>query len=1028
MISYSHREMHPLRNLVAALLRVAKRLARAVLLAQVVVNPARHLTPVVLLTPAVLLAALDVTAAGFAPEPQSPLSAEQALEYFRLAPGLRIEIAACEPEVVDPVAVRFDEDGRMWVVEMGDYPSGPPSGQPPLSRIRVLEDRDADGRYESSTVFADKLLFATGLQPWRGGAIVTLAGRVLYLRDTNGDGRADVEETWFTGFAEENPQLRANHPYLAADQRVYIANGLRGGVVKNVRDPATPPLSISGLDFRFDPLSGAADAVSGAGQFGLTFDDWGNRFVCSNRNPLQQVVIENRYLQRSPQAAIAATLHDVATPGEASRIHPISRAWTTSNLHAGQFTAACGVLIFRSDGLTPDYQGQAFVCDPTGNLVHCERFEGNGTVFASRPLADGVEFLASPDEWFRPVGLQHGPDGALYVVDMYRAVIEHPEWVPVELQRRPDERHGDDRGRIYRIVAADRSYTPPPRLSTAGSSALVGRLSADDAWIRESAARLLVERQDASVHAVLAALVLADESPRASVHALWMLSRGNALDDEVLRRGLLSRHAGVRRQAAVVWEQDRRESLREVVRGLADHTDPQLRLQSLLSLAPIERMEADLVARVALADPGPWSERASLIAAGSHAAAVLQAVASRPNASSGKDSKAELSADAVARRRSLVGGLAAIAARDEQQAIEALSALVEIEPASDSAPTVIAMAGVARLAEELVKRRSSLGQLQRTLGPDRGARLTRLVDYARQAIRQEDAEEDLRIVALDLLSFDEAAADGIRTLALRAPATSVRLAAIRALERQPALDAWRELVAGLSRESPIVRRAILSGLFSQRPRTELLLEQLAAGRIRPGELDRAATDQLLNHPHEVIRTRSRQLIDAGVPADRQKVLGEYQTALELAPDSLRGREVFARHCATCHRVGGIGVDVAPDISDSRTKTPQQLLTDILQPNRAIDNNYVSYTIVDSEGRVTTGVLTAETATSVTLKQPEGKLVTLLRSQIEELRSNGVSLMPEGLEKNIPLQDMADVISFVKNWRYLDGRTPAQAAR
>src|SRR5688572_25198296 len=165
-------------------------------------------------------------------EVSKPLSTTEALAAFQLAePELKIELAAAEPEVIDPVAIRFDEKGRMWVAEMGDYPLGPPAGEPPLSRIKVLEDKDADGRFETATVFADKLSFVTGLQPWRGGVIVTLAGRIAWMKDTNDDGKMDVDETWYTGFAEQNSQLRANHPRLALDNHVYVANGLKGGMV-----------------------------------------------------------------------------------------------------------------------------------------------------------------------------------------------------------------------------------------------------------------------------------------------------------------------------------------------------------------------------------------------------------------------------------------------------------------------------------------------------------------------------------------------------------------------------------------------------------------------------------------------------------------------------------------------------------------------------------------------------------------------------------------------------------------------------
>ena len=282
------------------------------------------------------------------PATSRPLSPAEALAKFQLAePELKIELAAAEPEVIDPVAIRFDERGRMWVVEMRDYPLGPPAGEAPLSRIKILEDRDLDGKFETATIFADKLSFVTGLQPWKGGVIVTLAGRIAWMKDTSGDDKVDVDETWYTGFAEQNSQLRANHPRLALDNHVYVANGLRGGVVVNKRLPDEKPINLQGRDFRFDPLTGKAESVSGNGQFGLCFDDWGNRFTCTNRNPVIHVVLEDRYLKLAPKIPIPAVVQDVAAAAEKSKVYPISRAWTTSNLHTGTFTAACGVHVYR---------------------------------------------------------------------------------------------------------------------------------------------------------------------------------------------------------------------------------------------------------------------------------------------------------------------------------------------------------------------------------------------------------------------------------------------------------------------------------------------------------------------------------------------------------------------------------------------------------------------------------------------------------------------------------------------------------
>lgn len=336
---------------------------------------------------------------------KSPLSIEDSLKSFVLAsPDLKLEIVASEPEVVDPVAIAFGADSSMWVVEMRDYPYGPKPGtdEKPKSRIKRLFDHNHDGRYETATVYADELLFVTGILPWEDGVIVTMAGEIAFLADRDDDGKAEIKETWFEGFAQENSQLRANHPTLGPDGLIYVANGLRGGRIvasKPEWKGKQDPLPLMGFDFRFNPLTGEFGPISGNGQFGLCFDDAGNRFICSNRNPVQHVVLEDQYTKRNPFFAIKSTIQDVAASAENSKLFPISTTWTTSTLHANQFTAACGVTIYRGDGLPPENKGNAFICEPTANLVHRETLVANGATFLSHPSDGQHEFLASTDTW-----------------------------------------------------------------------------------------------------------------------------------------------------------------------------------------------------------------------------------------------------------------------------------------------------------------------------------------------------------------------------------------------------------------------------------------------------------------------------------------------------------------------------------------------------------------------------------------------------------------------------------------------------
>lgn len=957
-----------------------------------------------------------------AEEVASPLAPPDALKAMQLAdPELAVELVASEPEVIDPIAIRFDERGRMWVVEMRDYPLGNPQpGGPPLSRIRILNDRDGDGQYETATTFADGLLFATGVQPWQGGAFVTLSGALVYMKDTDGDGRADLKETWFEGFAEQNSQLRANHPRLAWDQWIYVANGLRGGVVVNRRQEQ-PPINLSGMDFRFDPRTGRAEAVSGNGQYGLYFDDAGRRFNCSNRNPVRQVVLEDRYLRANPGVIVPATVHDVAAFGDQSRIFPISRAWTTSNLHAGQFTAACGVFVYRGHLLPQAYRGNLFTCDPTGSLVHREVVASTGPALRSQPAYADRDFLRSRDEWFRPVNLELGPDGGLYVVDMYRCVIEHPEFVPEELKRRPDQRWGDERGRIWRIVPRQaRAAAPPGGRQTwpadCSPAELVALLEHANAWQRETAQRLLLERSAALPVEALQALARSGRSPWARVQALALMA---AHDPSAARPHLLQslddEHPDVRRLALVLLESVD-GPWPEAVLARLDDPDPTVRFQARLTVSllmpPATRASLVHPQRLAsvLADAGDaWQRHAVRLCLGSsHCGAMARLLAD------------EL-ADPRAKLRPGEGVAALLAELCEQAgaaeaAVERAAALAAL-PLLERQPE-LAVAALAAGARGLSRRRVGLGKVA---SADELALLRQ-----RLAALAADAHQNLAVrrSAVELLGFVPSAEDLLWPLCERKVDPALRVAAIGALARQGAAPArWDELVARFDQETPAVRRAILEALLQTRERTQQLLDAIAAGHIRPGEIEPALARRLTEHRDAAIRREAAELLASLTPADRAVVLADYQVVLTMEGDARRGRAVFEKHCATCHRIGDLGVNVAPDISDSRTKQPQQLLTDILQPNRAIDNNYLSYTVQQADGTVLTGILAAETATSITLRQQGGKEVVIPRSEIEELKSSGLSLMPEGLERSIDKQQMADLIAFIKHWRYLDGRTP-----
>src|SRR4051812_11556274 len=387
------------------------------------------------------------------------LSPIDALAAFQHAPDVRVELVAAEPLVMSPCAMAFDEQGRLFVAENRGYPR---TANPPQGNIVLLEDTDDDGRMDKRTVFADGLTFPNGVMPWRGGVIVTCAPDVLYLKDSNGDGKADERTVLLTGFATTgSTQLRVNAPTLGPDGWIYLAAGLSGGEITCPSHPERAALKMT-ADVRFHPDTLEVENVDGRSQYGMSFDDDGRRFICMNRIPVQHVVLPSKMLARNPHLAFSETVQDCSERtvktglrggGDGVRLYPISHNITTADSHAGSFSAACGIHIWRGGALPEQYRGCAFTCDPTGNLVHVDKLEPRGATFAAVPLLEGREFLASSDDWYRPVFLADGPDGALYICDMYRKTIEHPDYLPEEVRKRTDFESGKEMGRIWKVVS-----------------------------------------------------------------------------------------------------------------------------------------------------------------------------------------------------------------------------------------------------------------------------------------------------------------------------------------------------------------------------------------------------------------------------------------------------------------------------------------------------------------------------------------------------------------------------------------------
>lgn len=484
------------------------------------------------------------------PQPKSPAAA---LKSMRPRPGFTIELMAAEPMVMDPVAFEWGPDYKLWVVEMADYPLGIDGQGKPGGRVRYLEDTDDDGQYDKSTLFLEDLPFPTGVLPWKNGVIVSTAPDIFYAEDTDGDGKADRREVLFTGFAEGNQQHRVNGLVRGLDRWIYCANGDSGGTVKSMKTGKT--LDIRGRDLRIDPETGEMEAVAGQAQFGRNRDDLGNWFGCNNSRPIWHYVLDEQYQKRNPHYVPPDGRVDISIAPGAAPVFPTSRTLPRFNdVHAAnRFTSACSAMIYRDDLFGPELKGNMFVSEPVHNLVHREIVTPNGVTFRSRRAEDEQdrEFLTSTDNWFRPTMIKTGPDGALWIADMYRQTIEHPQWIPKEWQKRLDLRAGHDKGRIYRVYPVGaklrllQSRHRPDNVDYM-------RLRSSNGWERETAAALIRTRKT-DPHARAVSLVGAtDASPESRIQALWLADSVGDLSSGRVLEFLRDQHPAARRNGVQV--------------------------------------------------------------------------------------------------------------------------------------------------------------------------------------------------------------------------------------------------------------------------------------------------------------------------------------------------------------------------------------------------------------------------------------------------------------------------------------------
>lgn len=950
------------------------------------------------------------------PGPKSP---EASLEAIRLRPGMKVELVVSEPLIADPVAFDWGPDGALWVAEMGDYPNGATwnkAGDPigePGGRVRRLIDEDGDGRYDRATVFLDKLPFPNGVKAWRNGVLVSAAPEVFYAEDTDGDGIADKRETLFQGFVEGNQQHRANGLQWGVDNWLYMANGDSGGTVKSLKTGQS--IDIRGRDLRIRPDTGELEAVSGQTQFGRNCDDWGNWFGGNNSNPMWHYVLDDHYQKRNPHYASPAGNHHISNQPGASTVFPTSRTLTRFNDFdkADRFTSACSPMIYRDELVGSSQRSavsgqqeeiaQAFVCEPVHNLVHREIVRPDGATFASQRADDELdsEFLASSDNWFRPTMVRTGPDGAVWICDMYRLVIEHPEWIPAAWQQKLDLRAGHDMGRIYRVTPSDGQPRPIVRLDQLDTKSLVAAFDSPNGWQRDMVQQMLLWRGDATAIEPLQQLAAQAKRPTTRLHAICTLDGLGAVSPALIVQLLNDDHPGVRRHAIRIAERsiNSSEQIVAAIQALAEDGDSQVRLQVAYTLGEWN-------------DPRSGHELARLAIVNRDDRYIVAAALSgirEDNIGNAMD----LVLPEAASQSLLVEQLLSIAIGiGKPELLQNAIGTVFNKPTSDFAAWQFATATTVLHALDRRK-------LDRTKLFDKelSNQLRKLLSSARQIALDHQSSERQRVACIELLGVAAAGSDDLAALSellSSRHSSAVQTAAVHAMTARNLAETPKLLLTDWRSHLPSLRAQILDRLLARTQWTHALLAAIEAGDVSSTEVDARLRQQLVTHRDAAIREHATKLLSTATTTSRAEILSDYAHAAQLDGDVERGKLIFTKSCATCHRLQETGKHVGPDLTALTDKSPSAMLVAILDPNRAVEDKFRNYVALTNDGRQFTGMITNETGNSITLTGADAKEQTILRTDLEELLSTGKSLMPEGMEKDLPPQAVADVVAFARS--------------
>lgn len=989
----------------------------------------------------------------------SPYSPQESMKNIQIPEGFRLELVASEPLIRDPVEIAFDTHGDLYVVEMPEYPSRGKNS--PSSTVVKLTDTDGDGVYDKRTVFAEDLPFVNGVMPWKNGVLVTNAPDILYFEDTTGDGRADIRKVVLTGFATTNPQLRVSNLRYGIDNWIYgtyfNAFGSGGDAqFEGKGEPLSFPQSPEkkkfdikpGMDFRFRPDDYVVERSGGVSQFGNTFDAYGNRFTLMNADHIRHVVIPHRYAERNAHYSLSNEMESISDHEKATRLFSITKNmqdFRSSEHEVGHVTSACGNSIYNGGIFPEEYNRIAFMCDPARNVVHADRLSVNGATFTASRIFENREFMGSTESWFRPVNTTIGPDGALYVVDMYRKLVEHPAFIPhsgiltkeggyqtqVGIILESDFYEGQDRGRIYRIVPDN--YQPDnkkPAIDDRSPEQWIAQLDHPNYWWRINAQRLLVTSGSISLKAELGNSLNKPLSPEGYIHTLWTMEGLRVLDDAIVEKALKHENGEVRKQSIILSETRlNNPDILNYLAKLSQDPEPYVQFQALLTLGmlPHQKSFEPVFGIVKNHLTEKWFQDAACLSITDHSVFWYKKVL---DISSENDAKEKGKEELLKKIAGITGSL-----QNKADITDLLALIVNQQSSSVQTASLsglqrglqqggkiqkLPVSGQEYLLElasmqDIAVQKAAL-DLAKLLKFDRSASLGAAIAQSKIMVTKGDEPDDHLISAVKILGLNPDGIDQDLADNLLSPKRSIAFqqVAMETLLDQGDVSILDKTIDHWNNFPKAVRDVAEQKFLGNEQRTLRLLKAVKDEKIKASLIGRKAQSVLKQHPDKDIRELANQVLTNFSLDQRKEVETKYYEATGKKGNLQNGKLVFERVCSQCHRLEGVGHEIGPDLLTYVDRDKSTILRAILIPNSDIAPGYDGIIIQTTDGQTFSGTIANETSSQVVLRNVGGGEQTIKREQIQTIRSMEVSLMPDGLEHSMNIDEMADLLEYLKS--------------